>query len=154
MIQYLTFILDEEHYGIEISNVIEIVGMQKITQMPQQPDYVNGVINLRGKIIPTIDVRVRFNKEKAEYDERTCIIVIDVQDMMVGFIVDRVDEVLSINEDTISEPPRFNQDFKGRYVKGIAKVEDSIILLLESGRLLSEKELEETAVLKNVENPV
>ncbi len=153
MIQYLTFILDEEYYGIEISNVIEIVGMQKITQMPQQPEYVNGVINLRGKIIPTIDVRVRFHKEKAEYDERTCIIVVDVQDTMVGFIVDRVDEVLTINEETISEPPRFNQDFKGRYVKGIAKIEDKIILLLESGLLLSEKELEETAILNSGKNP-
>ena len=154
MTQYLTFILDEEHYGIDISNVLEIVGMQKITQMPQQPDYVNGVINLRGRIIPTIDVRTRFNKEKAKYDERTCIIVVDVQETMVGFIVDRVDEVLTIQEESISEPPRFNQDFKGRYVKGIAKVEDTIIMLLESERLLSERELQEANLLKKEQTAV
>ena len=98
MSQYLAFILENEYYGIDISAVIEIIGIQKITQMPQQPDYVNGVINLRGKIIPTIDVRTRFAKQKVEYDERTCIIVVEVREMMVGFIVDRVDEVISISD--------------------------------------------------------
>lgn len=142
MSQYLTFFLDEEHYGIDISSVIEIIGIQKITRMPEQPDYVNGVINLRGRIIPTIDVRVRFNKEKIAYDERTCIIVVDVKDTMIGFIVDRVDEVMTIEEEAISAPPNFNQDFKGRYVKGIAKIQDDIIMLLESSLLLSSDELE------------
>lgn len=141
MSQYLTFIIENEYFGIEISTVKEIIGMQKITQMPQQPDYVNGVINLRGKIIPTIDVRTRFGKQKAEYDERTCIVVVDVKEMMLGFIVDRVDEVIEISEDNISSPPKFNNDFKGRYVKGIAKVEERIIILLESSLLLSEEEL-------------
>ncbi len=148
MDQYLTFILDEDHYGIDISSVIEIIGMQKITQMPQQPDYVNGVINLRGRIIPTIDVRTRFKKERAEYDERTCIIVVDVQDTMIGFIVDRVDEVLTIPTDKISNPPRFNQDFKGRYVKGIARIDEKIIMILDSSLLLSEEELIETQMLE------
>ena len=149
MNQYLTFILDEDHYGIDISSVIEIIGMQKITQMPQQPDYVNGVINLRGRIIPTIDVRTRFKKERADYDERTCIIVVDVQDTMIGFIVDRVDEVITISSENISSPPRFNQDFKGRYVKGIAKIEDRIIMILDSSLLLSEEELIETQMLED-----
>ncbi len=149
MDQYLTFILDEDHYGIDISSVIEIIGMQKITQMPQQPDYVNGVINLRGRIIPTIDVRTRFKKERADYDERTCIIVVDVQDTMIGFIVDRVDEVITISSENISSPPRFNQDFKGRYVKGIAKIEDRIIMILDSSLLLSEEELIETQMLED-----
>lgn len=148
MDQYLTFVLDEDYYGLDISSVIEIIGMQKITQMPQQPEYVNGVINLRGKIIPTIDVRARFKKERAEYDERTCIIIVDVRDTMIGFIVDRVDEVLTIDSENISAPPRFNQDFKGRYVKGIAKIENNIIMLLESSLLLSEDELAETQVLE------
>lgn len=149
MNQYLTFILDEDHYGIDISSVIEIIGMQKITQMAQQPDYVNGVINLRGRIIPTIDVRTRFKKERADYDERTCIIVVDVQDTMIGFIVDRVDEVITISSENISSPPRFNQDFKGRYVKGIAKIEDRIIMILDSSLLLSEEELIETQMLED-----
>lgn len=149
MDQYLTFILDKDYYGIDISNVKEIIGMKKITQMPQQPDYVNGVINLRGRIIPTIDVRTRFRKEKIEYDERTCIIVVDVQETMIGFIVDRVDEVITISPESISDPPRFNQDFKGRYVKGIAKIEDRIIMLLDSSLLLTEDELAETKVLND-----
>lgn len=144
MSRYLTFIIENEYFGIDISTVIEIIGMQKITQMPQQPDYVNGVINLRGKIIPTIDVRTRFGKQKAEYDERTCIIVVDVDDMMVGFIVDRVDEVMAISDENISQPPKFNGDFKTKFVKGIAKVGDNIIMLLESGLLLSEEELSNT----------
>jgi len=148
MDQYLTFILDEDHYGIDISSVIEIIGIQKITQMPQQPEYVNGVINLRGRIIPTLDVRARFKKERVPYDERTCIIVVDVQETMIGFIVDRVDEVLGISPESISSPPRFNQDFKGRYVNGIAKIEDSIIMILESALLLSEDELAETQMTK------
>lgn len=149
MSQYLTFVLDQEYYGIDISSVIEIIGMQKITQMPQQPDYVNGVINLRGRIIPTIDVRTRFKKERVEYDERTCIIVVDVRETMIGFIVDRVDEVLTIAPESISEPPRFNQDFKGRYVKGIARIDETIIMLLESSLLLSEEELEEAQSIKD-----
>lgn len=148
MSQYLTFIIDEDYYGIDISSVIEIIGMQKITQMPQQPDYVNGVINLRGRIIPTIDIRIRFKKQKIAYDERTCIVVVDVKDTMIGFIVDRVDEVMTIAPENISEPPRFNQDFKGRYVQGIAKIEEKIIMILESGLLLSEEELLEAQQLK------
>lgn len=151
MSQYLTFIIENEYFGIDISTVIEIIGMQKITQMPQQPDYVNGVINLRGKIIPTIDVRTRFGKPKAEYDERTCIIVVDVKDIMVGFIVDRVDEVIAIPDDKISQPPIFNSDFKGKYVKGIAKIEENIIMLLESALLLSEEELSEAQNIQESE---
>jgi len=142
--QYLRFILDNEYYGIDISSVIEIIGIQKITKLPEQPDYVNGVINLRGRIIPTIDVRARFNKERIEYDERTCIIVVDVLQTMVGFIVDRVEEVITIQDEYIAEPPKFNQDFKGRYVKGIAKIGDTIVVLLESSLLLSSEELEMT----------
>ncbi|HKL11523.1 MAG TPA: chemotaxis protein CheW [Clostridia bacterium] len=151
MNQYLTFILGDEYYGIDISSVIEIIGMQKITRMPEQPDYVNGVINLRGRIIPTIDVRKRFGKEKVDYDERTCIIVVDVKDTMVGFIVDRVDEVTSIAGDKIAEPPSLNNDFKTGYVKGIAKLDTKIIMILESGLLLSSIELEQTKFVKESE---
>lgn len=142
MSQYLTFIIDSENYGIDISNVIEIIGMQKITEMPQQPNYVKGVINLRGKIIPTIDVRTRFNKENVEYDERTCIIVVENDNILVGFIVDRVDEVRTIEDTDIEKPPRFNDDFDAKYVKGIAKIEEKMFMLLESDLLLSEDELD------------
>lgn len=147
MNQYLTFIIDKENYGIDISKVIEIIGIQKITEMPQQPDYVKGVINLRGKIIPTIDVRTRFHKENIPYDERTCIIVIDNDDIMVGFIVDRVNEVITILDENVSQPPDFNDDFQGKYVKGIAKLDELIIMLLDCTLLLSEEELNEAKKL-------
>lgn len=149
MSQYLTFILDDEHYAIDISSVIEIIGIQKITEMPQQPEYVKGVINLRGRIIPTVDVRIRFDKERVDYDERTCIIVVDVQETIVGFIVDRVDEVMTISDESISEAPKFNQEFKGKYVKGIAKMDDMIIMLLESELLLYESEVQKMQIIKN-----
>lgn len=148
MNQFLTFNIGEEHYGVDIGKVIEIIGIQKITEMPQQPEYVKGVINLRGRIIPTIDVRIRFNKEEKAYDERTCIIVVDVNDIMVGFIVDQVDEVLTIQDNAISSVPSFNDDFKGKYVKGIARLEERIIMLLESELLLSEEELQGIASIQ------
>jgi len=146
--RYLTFIIEAEQYGIDIGSVIEIIGMQKITQVPEQPDYVNGVINLRGKIIPTIDIRTRFKKSRIEYDERTCIIVLDINTVLVGVIVDRVSEVNTINHDTISEPPSFNTDFSNRFVRGIARVEEEIIILVNINKLLSEDELLETAKVK------
>ena len=143
MSQYLTFLIDNENFGIDISNVIEIIGIQKITEMPQQPDYVKGVINLRGKIIPTIDVRTRFKKENIDYNERTCIIVVDNDRVLVGFIVDQVDEVLTIEPEQISLPPRFNDDFQGEYVKGIARIDNEMIMLLESNLLLSKDEIDD-----------
>ena len=146
--RYLTFIIEKEQYGIDIGSVIEIIGMQKITQVPEQPDYVNGVINLRGKITPTIDIRTRFKKERIEYDERTCIIVLDINTILVGVIVDRVSEVNTISHDTISEPPAFNADFSNRFVRGIARVEEEIIILVNIDKLLSENELIEAAKIR------
>ncbi len=142
MNQHLIFLIEDDYYGIDIASVREIIGMQKITAMPEQPDYVNGVINLRGKIIPTIDVRTRFSKEKANYNDRTCIIVVDVKETMVGFIVDSVDEVMTLSEECISQPPAFNKDFKDKYVKGIAQIEEKIIMLLDSRLLLNDEELD------------
>ncbi|MGB3366951.1 MAG: chemotaxis protein CheW, partial [Acidaminobacteraceae bacterium] len=110
--KYLTFSIGKENYGLEIKYVIDIIGIQSITEIPDQPYYIKGVINLRGKIIPTMDIRMRFNKDYREYDDRTCIIVVEISDLSVGIIVDRVLEVIEIENENISLAPKFNGDFQ------------------------------------------
>jgi len=140
--KFLTFALGKEVYGIEIQYVTEIIGIQPITEVPEVPNYVKGIINLRGKIIPVIDVRLKFRKEPMEYNDRTCVIVIDIQSVSVGMIVDSVAEVLAIPEDWIVSPPDAKTGFHNRYIKGIGKVGNDIKLLLECDRLLNEDEME------------
>ena len=140
--KFLTFALGKEVYGIEIRYVTEIIGIQPITEVPEVPDYVKGIINLRGKIIPVIDVRLKFRKKSLEYNDRTCIIVIDIKNISVGLIVDNVAEVLAIPEDGIVPPPDTKTGFHNRYIKGIGKVGNDVKLLLECERLLTEEEVE------------
>ncbi|CUH95716.1 hypothetical protein P22_1794 [Propionispora sp. 2/2-37] len=145
--KFLTFALGEEQYGIEIKFVIEIIGIQVITQVPELPPYVKGIINLRGRIIPVMDVRLRFKKEAREYTDRTCVIVIDIHDISIGLIVDTVLEVLDIPEESIVAPPGVHTSFHNKYIKGIGKVGNEVKLLLNCDRLISD---EETAVLHEV----
>ncbi|NCB50668.1 MAG: purine-binding chemotaxis protein CheW [Clostridia bacterium] len=140
--RFLTFTLGEETYGIEIRCVTEIVGIQAITEMPEMPDYIKGIINLRGLIIPLLDVRLRFGKEPRPYDDRTCVIVIDLNGVSVGLIVDSVSEVLTIPEEDVSELPALNSGAKKGYVKNIGKLENCVVLLLDCGKLLEAEELE------------
>lgn len=140
--RYLTFSLGKESYGIEVKFVTEIIGIQAITQIPELPDYVKGIINLRGKIIPVMDVRLRFKKEPREYSDRTCIIVIDIQDVSIGLIVDGVSEVITIPQQDIVEPPQLNTGFNNRYINKIGKVGNEVRLLLDCEKLLTEDELE------------
>jgi purine-binding chemotaxis protein CheW len=139
--KYLTFSLGSESYGIEIRNVTEIVGMQPITNVPELPDYIKGIINLRGKIIPVLDVRARFKKSSIPYNERTCIVVIDIKDISVGMIVDAVEEVISILGNEIVPPPDLNKAGR-KYIKGIGKTERQVILLLDCEKLLDDDEVE------------
>ena len=140
--QVLTFSLGSESYGIEIRYVTEIIGIQPITEIPELPDYIRGIINLRGKIIPVMDVRLRFKKEPKEYNDRTCVIVVDIRDVSVGLIVDSVSEVLTIAEQDIVEPPQINRGSSNRYIKNIGKVGNDVKLLLDCDKLLSENEME------------
>jgi purine-binding chemotaxis protein CheW len=140
--RFLTFSLGKESYGIEIKYVTEIIGIQPITEIPELPEYIRGIINLRGKIIPVMDVRLRFKKEPKEYNDRTCVIVIDIKDISIGLIVDSVSEVLTIPEQDIVEPPQMNKGFNNRYIKGIGKVGNDVKLLLDCEKLLTEDELE------------
>jgi purine-binding chemotaxis protein CheW len=140
--RYLTFMIESECYGIEIRYVTEIIGIQAITAIPELPEYVRGIINLRGKIIPVMDVRLRFKKEAREYNDRTCVIVVDIRDISIGLIVDSVAEVLTIAEQDIVDPPQVNR-MNNRYIRKIGKVGNAVKLLLDCEKLLSENELED-----------
>lgn len=140
--KYLTFHLGKEVFGIEIRFVTEIIGMQPISEVPEVPEFVKGIINLRGKIIPLIDVRLKFKKEAMEYNDRTCIIVIDILDTSVGLIVDQVAEVLSIEDENIVPPPDYRTGFHNKYIKSIGRVGEDVKLILDCEKLLSEDELE------------
>ncbi|MBU3175803.1 chemotaxis protein CheW [Clostridium estertheticum] len=140
--KFLTFSVGKESYGIEIKFVTEIIGIQEITEVPELPDYVKGIINLRGKIIPVIDVRLRFRKEPKDYNDRTCIVVINIKETTVGLIVDNVAEVINIDDSNIVPPPQMKTGFHNRYVRGIGKVGNEVKLLLDCDKLLNDEELD------------
>jgi len=135
--KYLTFFIGNENYGIAIGHVIEIIGIQPITEVPEMPECMKGIINLRGKITPVMDVRLRFKKPPAPYNDRTCIIVIHVRELSVGLIVDRVAEVVSISESDIADPPELHQG-SSQYIKGFGKVGSDVKLLLDCHLLFHE----------------
>ena len=140
--RYLTFTLEENTYGIPIRFVTEIIGIQPATKIPETPDFIKGIINLRGRIVPLIDVRLKFGKEEITYNERTCIIVVDVNGMQVGFIVDKVEDVLTIDDEDIAVPPKSELGFENRYIDGIGKVDNSVVLLLNAEKLLKNEEID------------
>ena len=140
--KYLTFVLGNEVYGLDISFVTEIIGIQEITEVPELPKYIRGIINLRGQIIPVMDVRLRFKKPVIEYTDRTCVIVIEIMEVSVGLIVDGVAEVLSIDQDDIVPPPDIKTNVSSKFIKGIGKVDNSVKLLLDCNKLLNYEEME------------
>ncbi len=134
--RYLTFEIDNEEYGVDISNVIEIITMSAITWVPETPDFLKGVINLRGSIVPVIDARLRFKKPEKEYDSLTCIIVVEYENYTVGVIVDTVNEVMFIPEDKISLPPNAKLKYQNKFIKSIGKVGKEVQLLLDVDKFL------------------
>ena len=140
--RFLTFRLANEDYGLEIRYVTEIIGIQKITDVPDMPGFVKGVINLRGKVIPVMDVRIRFGLSEREYDERTCIIVVNVEEKSVGLVVDKVNEVADIPKDQIEPPPSAGQG-SCSYIQGIGKIGEEVKILLDVKQLLYEETLVE-----------
>ena len=143
----MTFVLNREEYGIEIKHVIEIIGIQNITSVPDMPSYIKGVINLRGKVIPVMDVRMRFSISEQAYNERTCIIVITVNEQLVGLIVDEVSEVLDIPKSSVEPPPKVSRGAGNKFVHGMGKVGDAVKILLNADKLLFEEDLEKIAAL-------
>lgn len=138
--KFLTFALKKEEFGIEIRYVTEIIGMQNITEVPDMPHYIRGVINLRGKVIPVMDVRLRFGLEERDYDDRTCIIVININEQSVGLIVDRVSEVLDIPKGQIEPPPRVRKGESSRFIQGMGKVGDHTKIILNAHQLLFDED--------------
>ncbi|MBW2018211.1 MAG: purine-binding chemotaxis protein CheW [Deltaproteobacteria bacterium] len=134
--KFLTFRVGKEDYGIEIRHVTEIIGIQKITAVPDMPEFVKGVINLRGKVIPVLDMRKRFVLEEREYDERTCIVVVNVSGGAVGLVVDSVNEVADIPQEQIEPAPEINEENKNLMVQGLGKVGEEVKILLDVDRLI------------------
>lgn len=141
--KYMTFKSGNEYYGLKIQYVNEIIGFQAITPVPETEDYIKGLINLRGKIIPVIDVRLRFRQKPFEYNDRTCIIVISVKSTVVGLIVEKIAEVVEIKEENILPPPTLGRADKGqnKYVYGIGKVGGAVKLLLDPDKLLNDMDM-------------
>lgn len=142
--KYVTFRTENTYYGLKIEYVSEIVVCQEITQVPETPGYIKGLINLRGKIIPVIDVRERFRLEHKEYNDRTCIIVVKLQEMVIGLIVEQIAEVVEILPENIQDPPVLGKEEKApqnRYVYGIGKVGDAVKLLVDPEKLLKDEDI-------------
>jgi purine-binding chemotaxis protein CheW len=143
--KYITFRLGNEDYAIEIRYVREIIGMQKITRLPAMPDFIMGVVNLRGNVIPIIDIRRRFNMESALHDERTCIIVARLGDNTVGLVVDEVSEVMDIPPSCIDPPPVLSHCAHNRFIQGIGKTGEQVKIILGIDKILNSEEIEDVS---------
>ena len=143
--KYLTFQLSNEEFGIRVLKVREIMGLQEITAVPQTPAHIKGVINLRGKVVPVIDLRLKFGLAAADYTQRTCIIVTQVQGdsgpVMMGIVVDGVSEVLNLTGAEIEDTPDFGEEISSGYLLGMAKVKGKVKILLDIDRVLSTQDL-------------
>lgn len=139
--RYLTFCLGKESYGLEIRHVTEIIVLQEITKVPDLPEFIIGVVNLRGNVISVMDMRKRFSLEQKDYDDRTCIIVVNIKGIAVGLLVDTVNEVLNIPQEQVDPPPKTHSGIKSNYITGMGKVEKQVKILLDIEKVLYEEEL-------------
>lgn len=145
--KYLFFKIAKESYGIGIRHVIEIIEVQTISAVPDMPSYVKGVINLRGKVIPIVNLRLRFGIEEREFDDRTCIVIAEIDRVLIGLIVDSVEEVMEIPEARVEPPPRFKTaSGKDRYISGMGKVGDSVKILIDVEKIVRDEDVGALAV--------
>ncbi len=142
LLQLVTFSTGDEEFGVDILRVQEIIRTMAITKVPKAPEFVEGVINLRGKVIPIIDLRRRFGLQPKAHDKHTRIIVIEINTMIVGFVVDSVSEVLRIPASTVEPPPPVVAGLESEYISGVGKLEDRLLILLDLDRLLSRADIE------------
>jgi purine-binding chemotaxis protein CheW len=138
--KYLTFHIGDEDYAIAITYVTEIIGMLNITEVPQTPNYIKGVINLRGKVIPVMDIRLRFQMDARDYDERTCVIVVHHKENTVGLVVDTVSEVLDIPEANVESSPHFGHSNGNNFISGMGKIGEEIKMVIDINSLLFKDE--------------
>lgn len=143
--KYVTFLLAQENYGIPIKKVKEIIGMTEITHIPKTQSHIKGVVNLRGKIIPLMDLRLKFGMAEKPYDERTCIIMIEVHlsdtQRLVGVVVDAVSDVVKINKGDIEPSPEYSAQNEGDLLLGIGKLKEKVILILNIEKILNRQEI-------------
>lgn len=147
--RYLTFFVDDEQYGVDISRIKEIIAPMNITSVPKTPDYMQGVINLRGSIIPVVDVRLKFGMTPKEMDINTAIIIYEVNKVSIGFIVDYVEDVLNIDQKHISEAPKFGSSIDTQFIENVAEVNNDVIMLLNLEKIFEADELLDMAKLES-----
>ena len=148
--KYLLFELGKEEYCIDIARITAIEELPQITAIPDMPNFVKGVINLRGKVIPAVDLRLRFGMEEREYDDRTCIVIVSVSESSIGFIVDNVSEVHEIAKEDIGPPPSFkNASGKEQYIEGLAKKGEEVKIILDVEKIISN---EDSQKLRKIES--
>jgi purine-binding chemotaxis protein CheW len=149
--QHVTFLIGNETYGVGVEKVKEIIGMTDITHVPNTAYFMEGVINLRGSVVPVVDMRKKFNMQVREYDSFTVIIIVEVKDRLIGMIVDSVSDVVNIPVSTIQSTPHFTAEIKTDFIKGIGQINDTLIIILDIELILSEEEIKsiETEDLKH-----
>lgn len=155
--RYLTFFLGDEQYGIAIGQIKEIIAMMKVTHVPKTPEYMRGVINLRGSIIPVVDTRLRFGMEAQEETMHTTIVIVEVEKINIGFIVDRVEEVAVIDSSNLSVPPKFGSNINVDFICSIAQMEENVVMILDVLKLFEVDELislEQMQQLHSIEGEV
>ncbi len=154
--KYLTFNLKDEYYGMPIKPIKDIIEMQEYTEVPQTAPYVRGVVNLRGTVIPVIDLRQKFGMDNKEYDKKTCIIVVNMNDMKTGLIVDRVLEVLEFSDTQIDPAPAMSSEIQVKFISGIGKRDERVYILLDLDKIMEREEIEELSELPEAaeETPV
>ena len=147
--EFLSFALGEEHYGVDILKVQEIRGYDSVTRLPDAPDYIKGVINLRGTIVPVIDLRLKLRLKEARYDAFTVMIVLNVEDRVVGIVVDSVSDVIPLNDDQIRPTPEFGSEVDTRFISGIGTQDDRMLILLDIETLLDSADMGQTNVVED-----
>lgn len=150
--RYLTFFVADEQYGIDISKIKEILAPINITHIPKTPEYIKGVINLRGSIIPVVDVRLKFQMQEKEMGINTAIIIYEVDKISIGFIVDQVEDVLTIDRDHISDAPSFGSNIDTSFIENVAEVDNNVIMLLNLEKIFEAEELINISKLEQEEN--
>lgn len=139
--EYLSFVLGEEHYGLDITTVKEIRGYEQVTKIANAPAFIKGVINLRGDIVPIVDLRIKFNVGEATYNDFTIVIMLNIQQRIVGIVVDGVSDVIRLSEEQVLPPPEFGVAFDSRYLYGLADVDESMVILVNIESLITSDEL-------------
>ncbi len=139
--QYVTFLLGEEEYGLEILAVQEIIGFTHITHVPHLPEFIKGVINLRGTVVPVVDLRLKFGIGQADYNNHTCVVVVKMEERVMGMVVDVVSEVVNFPEGSVEAAPPFGTNVRADFIKGMGKIGDRLVIILDIDKVLSNDEL-------------